>query len=89
MDGNVRVLSDHANRLKSNRSLAELQERALNAPRHLREDYRRVAEYLEREILLTEVRAKVAQGGRMGSEWEKIAVFLERAFVRADWKVGG
>lgn len=83
---NVRVLSDHANRLKSDRTQDELERRAQHGPLELRDDYAKVAAYVDREALLAEVRAKAAAGGRVGKEWEKIAIFLDRAFAHADWK---
>lgn len=86
VEGNVRVLSDHANRIKGDRTLRDLEQRAQHGPAQLRDDYALVAAYVERELLLVEVRARAAQGGRAGEEWAKIATFLERAFVRADWK---
>jgi hypothetical protein len=80
IDGNVRVISDRANRLKSNRTLVQLTERARLAPSELREDYEKVAHYVDRERLLAEVRVKAMQEGRVGEEWAKIVRFLERAF---------
>lgn len=77
---NVRVLSDQANRLKGDLTLQELKDRALNGPPILREDYGKVASYVDREALLAEVWEKARQTGRMAGEWEKIAVFLERRF---------
>ena len=84
--GNVRVLSDYANRLKANLDLEGLAIRAQNARGERRQTYERLAEYVRRETLLAEVSAKAAAGGRMGEEWDKIARFLDRAFIRADWK---
>jgi hypothetical protein len=80
--GNVRVVSDKANRMKGNLSLWELRLRAEHGPKPLRRDYQKVAEYVEREALLAEVRSKAAKGGRAGKEWAKIAAFLERIFSR-------
>jgi hypothetical protein len=78
--GNIRVISDRANRLKGRRTLEELRHLAQAGPSHLRDDYRMVATYVEREQLLQEVRKKASQGGRTGQEWEKIASFLDRVF---------
>lgn len=83
--GNVRVLSDHANRLKGNLNLTALVARAKSAKGARRREYERLVEYVRREQLLAEVRRKAAEGGRMGEEWAKIASFLEKAFIRADW----
>lgn len=78
--GNIRVISDRANRLKSNLTPAELKARAADGPTQLRRDYELVARYAEREALLAEVLRKTTRGGREGQEWEKIAKFLAKAF---------
>lgn len=80
--GNVRVISDKANRLKGSRTLPELQLRALIGPPEWRDDYRKIAEYVDREQLLQEVWSKAAKPGRAGNEWGKIALFLDRIFSR-------
>lgn len=83
--GNIRVVSDRANRLKGALDLPRLEARAAAAHGARRQEYERLAEYVRRESLLAEVRAKAALGGRAGQEWDKIGRFLEKAFVRADW----
>lgn len=83
--GNVRVLSDHANRLKGAQAYEALLARAdLDTGERARQ-YAQIAEYVRREALLSKVRAKAEQGGRVGEEWAKIARFLDKAFIRADW----
>jgi hypothetical protein len=82
VDGNVRVISDRANRLKGKRTLNELLDLAERGPPELRSDYRMIATYLQREELLHEVKLKAQQPGRAGEEWAKIAAFLDRAFSR-------
>ena len=47
--GNVRVISDRANRLKGDRSLHQVRELASRARQELRADYRLIADYLARE----------------------------------------
>jgi hypothetical protein len=79
---NVRVICDHANRLKGDRSLDELKGLAEGGPPEFRADYRMIVTYLEREMLLREVREKAMQEGRAGEEWKKIALFLDRLFRR-------
>lgn len=79
--GNVRVVSDRANRLKGDRDLSQLQHRAATGPATTRRDYEMAAAYVDRESLLAEVRAKAAKGGRVGQEWQKIAQFLDRVFA--------
>lgn len=83
--GNVRVLSDRANRMKGALGLSQLQARAALAKGEKRAAYVRLAHYVDRELLLAEVRAKAAQGGRAGEVWDEVARFLDRAFIRADW----
>ena len=80
--GNVRVISDRANRIKGDRDLGQLRARALSGPVRLRNDYEKIVAYVDRETLLDEVRTKAAAGGRLGDEWAKVALFLERAFSR-------
>lgn len=83
--GNVRVISDRANRLKGACTREQAKERARSAAPPRRPDLERIAAYIEREELLAEVRRKAALGGRAGAEWEKVAIFLDKAFVAADW----
>lgn len=85
--GNVRVLSDYANRLKGDMSLEEIERRAATAGGQRQVEYERLAEYVRREELLAEVRTKAASmEGRAGEVWAEVACFLEKAFIRADWK---
>lgn len=80
--GNVRVICDLANRAKSNLSLARLQERARQAPGEAdRALFGRLAAYVERELLLAEVRKKVERPGREGQTWAELAADLDRLFV--------
>jgi hypothetical protein len=85
---NVRVICDHVNRLKGDRSLHELERLAQRGPPQLRADYRMVVTYLEREMLLRDVREKAKQPGRAGEEWAKIALFLDRLFRQPLIKTG-
>jgi len=81
--GNVRVISDRANRLKGDRTLAELRQLAALGSEALRPEYTMIATYVEREQLLAEVRDKAQQGGRPGTEWAKVADLLDRAFSKS------
>jgi hypothetical protein len=54
--GNVRVISDRANRLKGARSLEALRRLSEEGSPQLRAEYRMVADYVTREELLREVR---------------------------------
>ena len=78
--GNVRCISDQANKLKSNHNLARLRELAATGRRALRPAYARTLAYVEREALLLEVKRKAMQGGRAGEVWAEIAAFLEKRF---------
>ncbi len=80
--GNIRIISDRANRLKSNRSVKTLEALAVTGPIELRADYAKVAAYLARELLLKEVRLKGEAEGPVGADWRNIAAFLEAAFQR-------
>ncbi len=79
--GNVRVISDRANRLKSNRSLEHLKALAISGPRELRADYARVAAYLDRELLLKMVRRRGELEDAAGTDWVEIGNFLEKKFA--------
>lgn len=79
--GNVRVISDKANRLKGARTLEELQARAADPTSVFKADYGLVAAYVDREHLLLKVRQNALRGGRTGEEWQKIAGFLDRRFA--------
>jgi hypothetical protein len=81
--GNVRVISDRANRLKGDRSLSEIQALALAGPRARRAEHAAVADYIERERLLVEVKRRAAVVAA-DNPWPEIAGFLERKFQRYD-----
>jgi hypothetical protein len=74
------VVSDKANRLKSNRDLGTIDRLSRTGPVHLRADYEAVARYMEREALLVEVRAKAERGGTTGEQWKIVGDYLERVF---------
>lgn len=78
--GNVRVISDKANRLKGNRTLEELRALSVVGASAHRAEFALVARYVEREALLAEVRRKAADEGAAG-EWAKLADFLDRALA--------
>lgn len=82
--GNCRVISDQANRLKGDLDLDALHERAQFGSPDFRDDYAKIAKYVEREQLLAEVRAKAASGARQAEIWTPIADFLESRF-RQGW----
>ncbi|QCQ99992.1 hypothetical protein E7T10_01060 [Brevundimonas sp. SGAir0440] len=84
--GNTRVISDQANHLKGVLDIEGLIKRAVASVDQRREDYARLAAYLDRELLLADVRRKAALAGAAGEEWAEVAKFLDAAFVRADWK---
>jgi hypothetical protein len=80
--GNVRVISDKANRLKAGRSIEQLRELSVSGPPEWRDEYRKIAAYVDREQLLQEIRLKANRPGRTGAEWQRIADFLDRIFSR-------
>jgi len=78
--GNVRVISDYANKLKGNRRLADIRSLSSKGPPARRAQYQAVATYMEREALLTEVRQKAAKEPNPQNPWQVIADFLEQRF---------
>lgn len=80
--GNVRVISDHANKLKGDRSLEDIRSLGRKAPPSRRSKYEAVAAYMEREALLIEVRQKAAKEPEATNPWQVIADFLEQRFRR-------
>ena len=81
--GNVRVISDKANRLKGDRTLGQLQQKAITGPRQFRNEYQLIANYVRRELVFGEVRQKVAELGATGDDWNAIAGLLDRLATRA------
>lgn len=80
--GNVRVVCDAANRLKSDLTLDQLEARARGAKGEQRDAYLKLSRYVERELLLQEVRTKAKREGREGEVWAELASALERLFSR-------
>ena len=80
--GNVRIISDYANKLKGNRRLEDIRSLSLQAPTTRRADYEALVAYLEREALLVEVRQKAASEPDRDNPWQVIADFLEERFRR-------
>ena len=78
--GNVRVISDHANKLKGNRPLPDIRSLSLKGPTASRAKYQAVAAYMEREALLVEVRQKAAKEPGPNNPWQVIVDFLEPRF---------
>ncbi|UQV19448.1 hypothetical protein MU852_06625 [Brevundimonas albigilva] len=79
--GNVRVISDKANRLKGSRTLAEVEILSRSGRLARRKEFAAIARYLEREALLLDVKRKAREAGP-DSPWAKIAEFLEAKFRR-------
>lgn len=80
--GNVRVISDHANKLKGNRRLEDIRLLTRKGRATRRAEYEALAAYLEREALLVEVRDKAAREPGQDNPWQVIADFLEKRFRR-------
>jgi hypothetical protein len=81
--GNVRVISDKANRLKGDRMLAQLEQKAITGPDQFRHEYRLIADYVRRELVFGEVRQKLAELGATADDWNVIAGLLDRLGTRA------
>ena len=75
--GNIRVISDHANRLKGSRTHKELRRLAELGRLDLRRDYLALVEYLKRERLLAVARRKQVKGVASTAEWREITALLE------------
>lgn len=79
--GNVRIISDRANRLKGNRSLEQLKALAVVGASAQRADFALVGRYVEREAVLAEVRRRAETEAAPG-EWAKLANFLDQALAK-------
>ena len=84
IEGNVRVVSDRANRLKGNHTLPHLRKLATTGQKIHRQDFGLIVRYLEREELLAQVRHRAEVGPGNRREWAKIGEFLDRAFERGE-----
>ena len=78
--GNIRVISDRANRLKGARPLEALQRLAQCGTETLRADYRLVSDYVAREELLREVRSRAAHSKRDSALMKRLLPTLDRIF---------
>lgn len=74
--GNVRVISDKANRLKADLTITQLEKKAMTGPEYFREDYRMIAEYVRREILLDDLHSKLLDLGATEEDWMTITSLL-------------
>jgi hypothetical protein len=81
--GNVRVISDKANRLKGDRTLSQLQQKSIAGAWRFRTEYRLIADYVRRELVLGEVRQKLVKLGATADDWNTIARLLDRLATRA------
>lgn len=79
--GNIRVISDRANRLKGARSLHALLRLAERGPKDSRAEYRMVADYVVREELLRDVRSRAAQSKRDSGLFNRLLPTLDRIFA--------
>ena len=78
--GNIRVISDKANRLKGKRDLAHLMQLAEHGSVELRDDYRKVADYVRREELLRSIRGRAFGRGAAAAELRRLVPELDRIF---------
>ena len=81
VSGNVRVISDRANRLKSNRTLSEIRQLSISGEVSLRGDYGRIADYIRREELLQAVRATVVSPKSFRTNLEGLMCLVDRVFA--------
>ena len=77
VEGNTRVICDRANRLKSNCTLEELLSRAEFGADAYRGDYRCIAAYVEREVLLALAWRNSVAKGRLQTDWRNLATLLD------------
>lgn len=80
VSGNVRVVSDRANRLKGDRTADQLRALAADGVPAHRAEFALLARYVEREAVLAGVRKKAEVEGPT-SEWSKLASFLNQALA--------
>ena len=78
--GNIRVISDRANRLKGARSLQQLLRLAGHGTTDLQAEYRMVADYVTREQLLKDVRCR-AHSNRDSALMKRLLPTLDRIFA--------
>jgi hypothetical protein len=79
--GNIRVISDRANRLKSNRSLTTLLRLAEQGSVEFQSDYRMVADYVAREELLRDIRLRAAHTRHDSALFKRLLPILDRIFA--------
>ena len=92
IDENVRVISDHANRLKGDRSPGQLWALSISGREDLRDDYRKLFSYVQREALLHMAKEQFARPRRRKADWGRIVGFLEDACITGrlhDWMPQG
>ena len=73
MPDNVRVISDHANRLKSDHSLKKLRELAANAAGERRAHYLQIISYVERADILRCLNARAADARKLANSISELA----------------
>lgn len=78
--GNVRVISDRANRLKSDRAIDHLRCLAEKGGPN-GEEYQKLVQYLEREQLLAAMKARLSNLGGLIEETSKMLIVLEQVFA--------
>lgn len=76
VSGNVRVISDRANRMKGRCGLDELRDRSIRGSKELQSEYGLIATYLEREMLLATVLQHANGRSRARSHWRQVAKIL-------------
>lgn len=79
--GNIRVISDRANRLKSNRSLSHIRKLAVEGNPAFRAEYRKIADYMAREGLLQAIRIDLEVNKRISERWECLLPVIDEIFA--------
>jgi hypothetical protein len=79
---NVMVISDRANRLRSDHSAAELVSLAERAKGNRRTEYSLVIDYVAREAFLADIRSRAEQARALQTDLTQVATCLEAIFSR-------
>lgn len=79
--GNVRVISDKANRLKGDRNLEQLREKAISSER-FRKEYRQLADYVEREALISDFQTGLRAIDLVDSHVNQIEELFQRVVCK-------
>ncbi len=82
--GNVRVISDQANRLKSDHSLESLAPLMTVGSNSERARYEKVAQYMKREAELRKIRIEAERARAISEALANVATMLDAMFARGE-----